>query len=113
MTDNPWCLCSRSRTEGYVNLGNGIWGHQLCRKPTRLFWINKVLRENYERELDAILTRIIEHTELEDGLDKGRAETACKFIAMILNPVNPSPLNVKNAAVKRYLYRKNNAVTKG
>lgn len=112
MTDIVWCMCSRGRTEGYVDLGGGIWGHQLCRKPTRQFWINKVLREYYERELDEIIERIIEHKELEDGLDKGRAETACKFLAMLLNPTNPNLISVKNASVKRYSDRKNSESTK-
>lgn len=61
-----------------------------------------MLIEKYWKELDEIIERIIEQRELVDGLDKGRAETACLFIAMLLRPHAPDPITVRDGAVKRY-----------
>jgi len=97
-----YCTCSRGKNEGYRNLGNQNWVHSTCGKPAYLFWINVVLVEKYWKELDEIIARIIEKREHEDGLDKGRAETACLFIAMLLRPHDPDVKVIRDQAVKRY-----------
>lgn len=97
-----YCTCSRGKNEGYKNLGNQYWVHSVCGKPAYLFWINCVLLENYWKELDDIIERIIEKRELEDGLDKGRAETACLFIAMLTRPHDQDIKPIRDQAVKRY-----------
>lgn len=73
-----------------------------------MFWENVVLIERYKQELDDIIERIITNNEKEDGLDKGRAEIACNFIAMILNPINPNMIQVRNDAVRRFKERTSN-----
>lgn len=66
-----------------------------------------MLVEKYWHELDEIFDRIVEKNENEDGLDRGRAETACLFIAMLLRPHNPDPKFVRDMAIKRYRDRLN------
>jgi hypothetical protein len=61
-----------------------------------------VLIANYWKELDEIIERIIEGKELPDGLDKGRAETACLFIAMLLRPHDPDVKLIRDQALQRY-----------
>jgi hypothetical protein len=100
--DRHYCTCSKGKNEGYKNLGNQQWVHSVCGKPAYLFWINVMLIEKYWKELDDIIERIIEKRELEDGLDKGRAETACLFIAMLMRPHDPDIRTIRNQAVKRY-----------
>jgi len=97
-----YCTCIKGKNDGFKNLGQQHWVHSVCLKPTYLFWINQVLIEKYWSELDEIIERIIDQSELDDGLDKGRAETACLFIAMLLRPHNPSVKDVRDMAVKRY-----------
>lgn len=98
----PFCLCNRSKNEGYKNLGNQFWVHSVCEKPTYLFWINQVLIEKYWKELDEIIERIVEKRESQDGFDKGRAETACLFIAMLLRPHDPDVKLIRDMAIERY-----------
>lgn len=64
-----------------------------------------MLIDRYWKELDEIIGRIITKQELEDGLDKGRAEAACLFIAILLRPHNPDLIGVRNQALKRYKER--------
>lgn len=103
MNDTPWCLCTDKgkSSGGYINVGNQFWVHFACKKPTRLFWENQVLIHKYEEELDEIMDRILSGHESADGLDKGRAEIACLFIAMILNPSKPNILTARDASIKR------------
>ncbi len=98
--DIPYCRCAKGKMDGYKNLGNGIWAHSTCNKPTYLFWINQVLVNDYWRELDLIIEKIIE--KRSDAHDIGRAEMACKFIAMLINPENPDPKPIRDIAIKRY-----------
>ena len=105
MNEPPYCLCSKGKTDGYKNLGNQLWVHAVCRKPSYLFWINQMLINEYWKELDLIIERILEKRELEDGLDRGRGEIACLFIAMLLRPHNPDPKFVRDQALKRYRER--------
>lgn len=100
--EDPWCKCLRGKMDGYKHLGNQVWVHSVCLKPTHLFWINQMLIQKYWKELDEIIYRIIMKEELEDGLDKGRAETACLFIAMLLRPHDPSVKYVRDEAIKRF-----------
>ncbi len=101
--DKPYCFeCKRGKTDGYKHIGNGIWGCAVCGKPSLLFWISHVLVSSYWKELDEIISRILEKRENEDGLDKGRAEIACKFIAMILYPHQPDIKYVRDLAIKQY-----------
>lgn len=102
----PWCECglkrgSSSKRRGFAHIGNQVWVCNSCMKPTRLFWENRLLRNRYEAELDEIISRILNGQENEDGLDKGRAEIACMFIAMILTPNNPNPVLARNESLKR------------
>ncbi len=64
-----------------------------------------MLINEYWDELDKILDRIMTKDEKEDGMDRGRAETACLFIAMILRPHDPDPKFVRDMAIKRYRER--------
>lgn len=96
------CRCGRNKNEGFKNIGNQTWVHSVCLKPTYLFWMNVMLVEEYWKELDEVIARIIEKRELEDGLDKGRAETACLFIAMLLRPHDPDIKTIRDQAVRRY-----------
>lgn len=100
----PWCTCSRSRTDGYTNVGNNIWVHQPCMKPSRLFWERIMLRDKIENELDFIIERFFDGTA--DEQDKGRAEMACQVLAWIENPINPNVKGIRDRAVKRYNDRK-------
>jgi hypothetical protein len=102
----PWCTCKdRLSFKGFVRIKDNIWGHQACMKPTELFWTNAVLSKMYEAELDEIIARLMEGRESEDGLDKGRAEMACKFLAMLITPRNPNMKYVRDEALKRYRIR--------
>lgn len=100
--EEPWCKCLRGKTDGYKQIEADIWVHSVCSKPTKMFWINKVLLDKYWEELDLIIERIITKTEYSDGMDKGRAEIACLFIAMLLRPHAPDIKYVRDLAVKRY-----------
>ncbi len=104
--DVPWCTCIGALgSKGFVLISNGIWGHKDCMKPTNLFWINAVLSKKYEAELDEIIARLMEGRESEDGLDKGRAEMACKFLAMLISPNDPNMKYIRDEALKRYRIR--------
>ena len=66
-----------------------------------------MLVNDYWKELDEVFARIIEKRENEDGFDRGRAETACLFIAMLLYPHSPDPKTVRDMAIRRYRERLN------
>lgn len=109
MIDNiVWCTCtSKGKNEGYTRIDypgteSEVWGHKQCGKPTYLYWISIVLLEKYWKELDEIIARIIEGKELEDGFDKGRAETACLFIGLLVRPHDPDIKSIRDMALKRY-----------
>lgn len=102
----PYCFqCSRGKTDGYKSIGNGIWACAVCGKPSYRFWITHVLVQGYWKELDEIISRIMEKRENEDGYDRGRAETACLFIAMLLYPHSPDTKFVRDMAIRRYRER--------
>ena len=69
------------------------------------YWITHVLVNDYWKQLDEIFDRIMEKREEPDGLDRGRAETACLFIAMLLYPHSPDPKSVRDMALRRYRER--------
>src|SRR5215213_8941123 len=94
--DLPYCYqCAKKKTDGYRHKGDQIWVCAICHKPTYLFWISQMLVEKYWHELDELFDRIMEKRENADGLDRGRAETACLFIAMLLSPHDPDPKHVR------------------
>lgn len=64
-----------------------------------------VLLDRYWDELDTIVERIATGQEAEDGLDKGRAETAMYFIAILLAPHNPNIQRVRDEAARRFRER--------
>lgn len=106
--DVPWCLCKRGKSDGFKNIGgkeNQFWVHAVCELPTRLYWENQVLSKKYEEILDEVITRIIEGNESPDGLDKGRAEVACRFIALLVNPNKPDMKLIRDQAIQRYRTR--------
>lgn len=96
----PWCECKVKKTSGYKHLGDQIWGCPQCLKPTQRFWYNQVLRKAFQAELDPIMERLLAGED-SDGLDKGRAEMAIKFIAMIENLSAPNLIHVRNESLKR------------
>lgn len=63
----------------------------------------KSILEHYWEELDTIMDRLMtEGSEAADGQDKGRAETAAYFIAILENPYNPDIDAVKIQCVDRW-----------
>lgn len=105
----PWCECGVKRggaikKGGYTHIGNQIWVHSACMKPTKMFWERQVLVKQYKNKLDEIIERIIEKREL-DQFDKGRADVACEFIAMI---EGCDKVRVRNESVIRYKAKQSN-----
>lgn len=98
--NKAWCTCSRSKTDGYTHIGNGIWVHQPCMKPSRVFWERVLLAKKVEDELDIVIERLIEGHG--DEQDKGRAEICCLVLAWIDDPDHPNIVKFKDEAVKRY-----------
>ena len=99
----PWCTCSRSRTDGYTNIGNDIWVHQPCLKPSRVFWERVMLSDKVWNELDIVMERLIEGHG--DEQDKGRAEICCLVISWIEDPEHPDIKKVRDRAIARYRER--------
>lgn len=96
-----YCTCLKGKTDGYKNL-NGLWVHSKCEKPAKVYWMMHVVIPNFIEELDTIMERFLSRQEAEDGLDKGRLEIACYFIAVLQNPTQPDIIKVRDEAVQRY-----------
>lgn len=67
----------------------------------------KSILERYWDELDTIIERLATNQESADGLDKGRAENACYFIAIMTDAYKPDILKIRNEAVRRFKERLN------
>jgi hypothetical protein len=59
----------------------------------------------YWEELDTIIERLMTNQEAADGLDKGRAETACVFIAIL---EGSDLVKIRNRALQRFKKAKSN-----
>lgn len=99
-----YCRCLKGKNDGYALEGE-LWVHSKCRLPSRIYWEKHVLIQRYWEELDDLMDNILSKSESADGLDKGRAENACYFIAILQNPVNPNIIGVRDEAVRRYRER--------
>lgn len=62
----------------------------------------KSILETYWEELDIIIERIATKNASADGLDKGRAENACYFIAVMTNPYQPNIVAIRDEAIARF-----------
>lgn len=100
-----YCTCNKTRSEGWTHKGDQLWVHDKCDKPSRMVFERMLLLNRYWQELDDIVDRIASKQEAEDGLDKGRAETAMYFIAILLAPHNPDITKVRAEAARRYKER--------
>ena len=67
-----------------------------------LKYTGQSILERYWDELDTLIEKIATKQENEDGLDKGRAENACYFIAIMTDPYRPNIIKIRDEAVRRF-----------